>query len=180
MWLVPTKMKTLWVTLHCCVSLGEKKTKKTKKTQRKPRDPSAMEWGGSACSLFLRKYKITTYILFWPILLKTILIQLFSHVELNTTQYDRKRDLVILLRSMWVTSNDTRKLDSLWESWYEKKKNENLSRLRSYICMSAVKTPWNPRGSQGKISRIPWHPMHYRVSSCMASVSGSQGVPLDQ
>ena len=74
----------------------------------------------------------------------------------------------------------TRKLDSLWESWYEKRKNDNLSRLRSYICMSAVKTPLNPRGSQGRISHIPWHPTHYRVSSCMASVSGGQGVPLDQ
>ena len=119
--------------------------------------------GGSACSLFLRKCKITTYILFWPILLKTILIQPFSHVELDTTQYDRRRDLVTLLRSTWVTSNATRKLDSLWERWYEKKQYDNLSRLRSYICMSAVKTPSNPRGSQGRISHIPWHPTHYSV-----------------
>ena len=140
-----------------------------------------LRWSGRFfLQSFLRKCKITTCILFWPILLKTTLIQLFYHVELNTTQHERRRDLVILFRSMWVTCNATRKLDSLWESWYEKKKNENLSRLRSNICMSAVKTLSNPRSSQGRISHIQWHPTHYRVSSCMASVGGGQGVPLDQ
>ena len=54
-----------------------------------------------------------------------------------------------------------------------------ISRLRSYICTSAVKTPSNPRGSRGRKSQIPWYPTHYKVSSCTASASSGQGVLLD-
>ena len=66
------------------------------------------EVGGFANSPFLRKCKITTYISFYPILLETILIQLFSHVELNTPQYECRKGLVILFRNMRITSNATR------------------------------------------------------------------------
>ena len=46
----------------------------------------------------IKKCKITTYILFKTIFLKTILNKLFSQVQLNTPQYERRKDLVFFIR----------------------------------------------------------------------------------
>ena len=63
-----------------------------------------------------------------------------------------------------------------------RKQDDDLSRPRSYICMSAVKTPSNLGGSQGRNLRfrgVP-HIILIITSSCIASASGGQDVFLDQ